>query len=412
MKRLHLFKGGTHTAMGGQSVSLSEAEIAGIVATYDVALHEAPIVVGHPKDDNPAYGWVRGLDAVGQDLFADVHQVPADFAELVRTGRFKKLSVSLYLPSSPAHPVRAAGGDPQFPYLRHVGMLGAMAPAIKGLRPAEFAAGDDEGVATIEFSEDELAFADAPAWTVRTLTKMLRAVRGWISELSGDEEAERVIPQSEIDYALESLAREEGREDERERQALLDESDLSPAFSEPSPPDTDPDAAMATDPKTDETPTDFAEREAQLEAREAELKTREAEIAGQEAKAKRAANLEFAESLVEDNARILPRHVHAVASVLDHLSGVAEGETVSFGEGDDAEDCAAADALKRVLGELGANVEFSEVSAPEARDKTTIEFAAPRGFSVDPGRAALHAKAKRYEAEHGVSFAEAVEAVS
>ncbi|MGL9719744.1 hypothetical protein [Symbiopectobacterium sp.] len=109
------------------------------------ALHEAPIVTGHPTTDAPAYGWIKQLSAQGRDLLAEPQQVDPAFSELVTVGRYKKISASFYLPHAPNNPAPGAL------YLRHVGFLGAQPPAVKGLRAVSFADTED-GV--VEFTED------------------------------------------------------------------------------------------------------------------------------------------------------------------------------------------------------------------------------------------------------------------
>jgi len=153
-KPLHIFKAGTHTAMSGQALSFSDMDLALTALAYDPALHEAPLVVGHPQSDAPAYGWVRGLVFDNDALQAEPHQVDPAFAELVTAGRYKKISASFYLPDAPSNPV------PGVYYLRHVGFLGAQPPAIKGLKPAEFAAAEDGIVEFAVFAEAEADAAD------------------------------------------------------------------------------------------------------------------------------------------------------------------------------------------------------------------------------------------------------------
>lgn len=144
---IHLFKPGNHEPMSGDAISFSENDLAASAAAYDPEKHEAPLVVGHPKIDDPAYGWVKSLSFSETGLMAEPTQVDAQFQELVNDGRFKKVSASFYLPDSKANPV------PGVYYLRHVGFLGAQPPAVKGLRTAEFS--EQEGCVTIEFSEQE-----------------------------------------------------------------------------------------------------------------------------------------------------------------------------------------------------------------------------------------------------------------
>ena len=144
---IQIFKTGRHTAMSGASLEFSQGDLEATVAAYDPNLHEAPLVVGHPKSDAPAYGWVGSL-TVGPSGFLEAlpRQVDPAFSEMVANGRFKKVSASFYTPASPGNP------RPGVYYLRHVGFLGAQAPAVKGLRPPKFA---DHGadVVTIAFGE-------------------------------------------------------------------------------------------------------------------------------------------------------------------------------------------------------------------------------------------------------------------
>lgn len=144
MKPLHIFKPGTHTAMNGASFDFSESDIAATVQAYDPALHEAPLVIGHPKHDASAAGWVKSLSTSAHGLTAEPQQVDAAFAEQIAKGSYKKISASFYHPDAANNPV------PGVYYLRHVGFLGAQPPAVKGLRPIELADGE-EGV--IEFGD-------------------------------------------------------------------------------------------------------------------------------------------------------------------------------------------------------------------------------------------------------------------
>lgn len=154
-KPLHIFKPGRHTAMSGATLEFSATDLAASANAYDPAKFEAPLVVGHPRLDAPAYGWVSRLTAGVAGLEAEPHQVDAAFAELVNEGRFKKISASFFMPDAPGNPV------PGVFYLRHVGFLGAAAPAVKGLRSPEFSS-DETGIETIEFSTHEEISAVTP----------------------------------------------------------------------------------------------------------------------------------------------------------------------------------------------------------------------------------------------------------
>lgn len=60
---LHIFKPGRHTAMSGATLEFSAADVAASAAAYDPAKFEAPLVVGHPQLNAPAFGWVARLAA-------------------------------------------------------------------------------------------------------------------------------------------------------------------------------------------------------------------------------------------------------------------------------------------------------------------------------------------------------------
>lgn len=138
-----IFRAGTRTDANGNTVTITEADLAAAAQAYDPKVHEAPIVVGHPKADAPAYGWVKSLGVQNGVLTADFAQVDEGFADLVKAGRYKKVSASFYPPTSPNNP------KPGVWTLRHVGFLGAQPPAVKGLSAISFA----EGEVYVEFAE-------------------------------------------------------------------------------------------------------------------------------------------------------------------------------------------------------------------------------------------------------------------
>jgi len=172
---LHIFSAGRHTAMSGQTIDFTQRDVMMTAVAYTPSRHEAPLVVGHPSADAPAYGWVAGLTSRSGQLEARLSQVDPAFAEMVRAGRFKKVSASFYAPDAPNNP------SPGVYYLRHVGFLGAQPPAVKGLRAPEFAEGE-EGV--IEFSE----------WDDVVGASLWRSLREWVIAKFGLEEADKALP--------------------------------------------------------------------------------------------------------------------------------------------------------------------------------------------------------------------------
>lgn len=144
---IKIFRPGTFTSVEGTEVSLGEADLQAIASAYDPAKDPAPLVIGHPKIDAPAYGWVKSLSVDDGFLVAHPDQIEPSFAELVREGRYKKVSAQFYPPKHPANP------QPGSWSLKHVGFLGAHAPGVKGLGTVSLAAGDVGELVTIDFPE-------------------------------------------------------------------------------------------------------------------------------------------------------------------------------------------------------------------------------------------------------------------
>jgi len=135
---VEVFRAGTQTSSSGYTKEWTEDDLNTIVKNYDSKKHEAPLVIGHPADNDPAYGWVEDLKTDGKILLAKFKQVANGMKEAVKDGLFKKRSISLYPDLS----------------LRHIGFLGAVPPAVKGLADIKFNS-EQEGIITIEFEEEK-----------------------------------------------------------------------------------------------------------------------------------------------------------------------------------------------------------------------------------------------------------------
>ena len=123
--KFEIFKTGTHTSDKGVTKDYSLDDLNFIAQAYNPEEDEAPIVIGHPADNSPAYGWVSSLEVTEDGkLVADApdDKLHPDFLNAVQEGRYKKRSISL-----------TPDGK-----LRHVGFLGGAAPAVKGLADIQF----------------------------------------------------------------------------------------------------------------------------------------------------------------------------------------------------------------------------------------------------------------------------------
>jgi len=369
--RLQIFRTGKHTAASGQTLEFSAQMLRDSVAVYDPTLHEAPIVIGHPREDAPAYGWISKLAFVEDGhIEAEPHQVDPQFAEIVRAGRYKKISAAFYLPDSPNNP------KPGSLYLRHVGFLGAQPPAVKGLKNIEFAA-NEQGV--IEFTD----------WSGVTVARIFRGIRELLIKKFGQEDADNAIP----GWDIENLTVE----------AAAGAKTLSPAYAEPS-----------TQERT-MTPEEIKHRETELTARETKLQQQEAAFAERETRitvteltTRRAECVAFCDQLISEG-KLLPVHKDGVVAFMASLD--ARG-VVEFGEGDKAIKQSAAEWFRTFLSAQLKVVDFNERGGGDA-DRGTVSFSAPSGFSVDEESHGIHLKACAYMKQHpGTVYLQAVKAVS
>ena len=155
-KRIHVFKAGDQTSAQGVARSFSTKDLDQVVKSYDPSIHEAPLVLGHQGDSDslPSYGWIKGFERDGDNLYANV--TFTDVAkDLVKDGHYRKCSISFYSPDSQINP------HPGQWSARHLALLGAAPPAVKGLEPFNFAEWDSRvGVYDFAVKLDPMAVFD------------------------------------------------------------------------------------------------------------------------------------------------------------------------------------------------------------------------------------------------------------
>ena len=119
---------GLWTDANRQKVIITEAMLDGYVAA-NATQDAVPVVIGHPEQDAPAYGWVSALRRSGDRLQAQFRDLDEGFRAAVEAGRYVNRSIAI------------KGGA-----LRHVGFLGARLPAVSGLAPTRFASPASEAI--------------------------------------------------------------------------------------------------------------------------------------------------------------------------------------------------------------------------------------------------------------------------
>ncbi len=174
---LAIFRTGKHTDSAGQVQVWSEADLDAIVANYDPTQYQAPIVLGHPTSDDPAWGWIAAVKRIGDTLYAQCEQIVPEFAEMVRKGLYSNRSVALDYTE-------------QGWWLRHLGFLGAVPPAVKGLNAAA-ALSRPGPLVTVEYHG---------RFPSEVLGRLLQNIREWLIGTADQETADRVLPASDVDF--------------------------------------------------------------------------------------------------------------------------------------------------------------------------------------------------------------------
>lgn len=176
---IELFRAGHQVDSTGNGRDWTASDIDEIIRNHSDAT-AAPIVIGHPKTDAPAYGWSAELKRDGDILLGRFEKVEPTFADMVQAGRFRRRSVAI------GH-LKDKGL-----YLRHVGWLGAAAPAVHGLADHHFNADAEE--ALYEFSYEE-------AHRLNVVSRLFRGIREFFVERYGVEAADKALP----DFAVQDL---------------------------------------------------------------------------------------------------------------------------------------------------------------------------------------------------------------
>ncbi|WP_298438046.1 hypothetical protein [Geobacter sp.] len=376
-----VFRTGRHTDAKGNTKVWTTDDLDRIVNSFNPSFHEPPVVIGHPSDNAPAFGWVDGVKRVGNDLYLQYRDVADEFKEWVGKGLFKKKSIALYPDGS----------------LRHVGYLGAMPPAIKGLPNFQFADGGRGEAVTYEFGD----------WADQVELGFWRRLKNWVIGEKGRQVADELFPE----FEMEVLARdayqpeqpdtpccpaspEEESMKPEEVQALIDQALAGQAkmFSE---------QLKGTGEAIKGLTTQIAELGKKIETGEQDAMRRE-----------------FHEFLMTPAMqKRIPEGARAATAA--QMMTLVGAEPVMFEEGGERKTISALDEYKKQLQALPEVVAFGEHASKERVGDLDAsgakESAADFGGSVNRDRLALHSKALAFmetEAGKGCSYDQALIHVS
>lgn len=119
---IEVFETGIWTSKEGLTREWTDTDLEEIASSYDPNKFLAPLTIGHPEDNSPAYGWVKALKKEGNKLLMNAMDVDEEFNEAVKKGLYRKISMAVFPDMT----------------LKHIGFLGGKAPALKGLKPVFF----------------------------------------------------------------------------------------------------------------------------------------------------------------------------------------------------------------------------------------------------------------------------------
>lgn len=307
---VEIFRAGTRVTADGRALEFGRADLDEIVESFAAANPDGvPLVIGHPQTHDEAHGWVSKLWREGDSLYCDCADVSAALCDKIAARRLPNRSASFFPPHHPHNPT------PGRWHLRHVGFLGAVAPAVSGLQPIQFAADDRHAYADFQTFE--------PAQPVGANNH---------SPLPEPPQPENDMTDQTDDLSARLT----------EMQAKLD--------------------------------TVTAEREAMREALDAATK-QVAEFAAQAVENTKSQNREFVESLVRAG-RLTPANRAGACAALDTLSGIADCAEFAAADGKTVQ---AAAWLRAYLGEqrvMDFAATIADDAAPRIQSDDELDKAA------------------------------------
>lgn len=340
-RAIAVFRTGTHTDAAGVSRTFTAEHLRAMADKFSPETGSAPAVKGHPQTDDPAYAWVDRFlfEETSGVLYAVFRDIDPEFADEVRSRRYARISLALHAPESPSNPV------PGIYYPKHVGFLGAAAPAVTGLKAANF--NQTGGVLMFDFNDEN------------QVSKF--------SEILGK--------------TLEAFG------------FRKPEANPAPAPAAPAP------ASVTESPEFKAAEERAAELQAQLES---ERQARQ-ELEDNSTRAECAA---FAEQLAGKGI-LTPVEAEKLAGVLFEIRDA--GGELTFTEDGKETKAKAGQILRDFLAALPPRIQFGEISNQSSDGISAVAFQAPADAAVSgEARMQLHQRAVAYAAEHRVDYLTAV----
>lgn len=373
--KIPFLKPGKFTAVNGKEVTITKENLDEIIeATKSFAYQDDsfPLVIGHPKLDSPAYGWVKKDQVINENgvlvALAGDEDLNEGFLETVKKKLYKNVSVKLRKDNS----------------IAHIGFLGAKAPAVTGLPSIAFA--EDPESVELEFSEYEIS-----SWPFRSISRLFRNLKNYLIEKEGLEKANMLLNEYEIDETAQAPR-------------VFEKDKMNRSFSEN---ETTTDQPIEEDSmKITELETQLAEKDTALLDAQKKLKEFEDKKAADAIAAKKNEFVAFCES-DEVKVKIKDGEKDSIVETLLALNSV---EAFEFGEGDDMQKVSPVDVVKNLIGRLPNVVPSTQTATTQnaADDNSSVELAEFADKNVDSDRLNLHKKALAIQKAESIPYADAV----
>jgi hypothetical protein len=185
MAWIEVFRTGKHTSSNGTTKTWSTKDLEDIALKYNSQKdRKAPLVIGHPANDAPAFGWTEELRVFKDKMFAFIGDINTSVKEAVKRKEYQNISIAI-------------DGNG---LLRHIGLLGAAAPAVAGLQPVKFAEGITFEEFDLPFTEDSclpegVTFSEQEK---SLMTQWFARLHGAIALVAGKGIADKVFPSEEL----------------------------------------------------------------------------------------------------------------------------------------------------------------------------------------------------------------------
>ncbi len=377
---LPIFKAGTHTDASGKDKTWTTGELDQIVNNYNQKgddWKEAPLVIGHPKHDAPAYGWIAELKRHGIYLMAKFKDVSPELVKAIREGKYRYVSAS-FRPNLT---------------LRHVGVLGGATPAVAGL-----------AILTNYFSEDkEIMEYQVDFAEIKEVIKEFdqKSVAPPVDQTEGTQNIDDLPGNSPDEMENNNMSEEKESKEKKAPPGTGTESVETK---------TDTGTGTGTGNEKPVTGTDggdgsdYSEMMAEIAALRNEVNQMKADKVNSTAS-------DFVEKLAEKGV-VLPKDRNGMIAFVKHLQGLGN---MNFAEGDNEVEKSPIEFFSDFCEGLTPRIPLNRL-ARGSRSSTTntdevYEFAESKNLNVDDDEVEIAERAKKLATEKNISFSDALEIV-